>query len=185
MHWHRFVAIGFPLALHTRIKEGTPPDSTLTEFSKAICSFCNPDDTDHPTSEAFRHARLLASEGIASTLVQIALTKAGEESNKYKPVLVDIVRGIKCLAANDDICKKLLLEGTVTLCIDLWKTFEGMNELIVALAGLLRQMSQCDPVKHAIVSQGGAETLTRYVVCLLAFFHCSKHLFVLQRNPKQ
>lgn len=148
--------------VHARIKDGNPPDSTLMEFSRALCSLCNPDDASYPTSDAFRHARLLASEGIAATLVDIASTKVGKNSGLYQPVLPDILKGIKSLAANDDICQKLLQQGTVTLCIELWRSYEGIKELIIAAASLLRQMSQCDPVKHAIVNEGGADLLTRY-----------------------
>lgn len=138
----------------------------MIAFSRAIYSFCNPDDPVPPASQAFRHARFLASEGLANTLVDIVrqLFSAGYTKEQWDlsgAASAEALKTIKSLAANDDICQKLSQEGCVLTCLKLWRGYEDVSKAVVSASSLLRQLSQCDPIKHEIMEEGGADLLCR------------------------
>lgn len=152
--------------IHHSIQQQSPEPTTLIAFSRAIYSFCNPDDPVPPASQAFRHARFLASEGLARTFVgkvEQLFSEGFTKDNwdKYGTAAVEALRTVKSLAANDEICQKLSQEGAVLTFLKLWKSYEDVSKAVASVCGVLRQLSQCDAIKHEIMEDGGADLLCR------------------------
>ncbi|GMH37306.1 hypothetical protein BSKO_05179 [Bryopsis sp. KO-2023] len=162
----RFVDLEFPFKLHDWILKDSVPDSTVVAASHAFISFCTPDDPIPPATHAFQHARLLSSHDIGKTLMRIIAKKFPDGSSDQQwgqsgESIAEMLKAVKCLAANDDICKNLLEDGGVEACLRIWRGCEGVGFAVATVSGLLRQMSQSDAVKQAIMSSGGAEILPR------------------------
>lgn len=63
---------------------------------------------------------------------------------------------IRCLAANDEICKEICEASGVEVCMELYKTSSSSSEIIKTLNNAMRQLACSDLVKQTIMSLNGA-----------------------------
>lgn len=166
----RFVDLGGVASALTHLRRHAtqlPPD-TLADLVGLVKAVLTPDDDRPMTSKAFQHARLLWSD-LQAVPVMMAALKAALEATQQQgasggatEACVCVLKAVRGLAANDDICKELTDMGGVTACLDVLKGPLVANpEVCTAVLGCLRQLAGSDSVKVSIAEQGGINLVLR------------------------
>lgn len=135
-----------------------------------IAPLASADDASQPSSSAFSNARKLAQSGVSAALVNSLRVVWDGVANQHEggvprgngkemnDVTCHLCMGLKLLAANDEICKDMVLEMKLLdlLFVILKSSLAALADnpaspqLMASSMALLRQMMASDHVKHSI-----------------------------------
>lgn len=108
------------------------------------------------TCSAFSNARVLARDGVGSSLLELLHHLWKEEQIKEEvSVACQICNSIRLLAANDEICKDMVDRGVLQVLLlvikhSLGELSNGKPDLTVSSMALFRQLLASDTVKSAL-----------------------------------
>ena len=132
-----------------------------------IVPLASADDTSQPSSSAFANARKLAQSGVSAALIESLRAVwdgakeegAGKDScsrQQVDAVTCQLCTGLKLLAANDEICKEMVMDMNalglifVVLKSGLVALADSRPDMMASVMALLRQMMASDYVKNSI-----------------------------------
>eukprot|EP00898_Chlorokybus_atmophyticus_P000992 jgi/Chlat1/1894/Chrsp145S00774 len=159
-----FVYGGAAPALVAAVNTWTQRDKTCETAQPLIHSICDAivgitsdDDQNAMASKAFAHARELAKEGAALSLLAALRVATGAGSEGLSTDCIStICNALRKVAANDEICREIASAGGVEELLGLLADKARTEPLLARDAlGLLRQLAGSDAVKGAVTTFGG------------------------------
>eukprot|EP00210_Caulerpa_lentillifera_P007274 g6956.t1 len=132
---------------------------------QVLASLTTPDDPETSASQTFMHARLLSQQKFHVRVLTILQSETSKPTNdQNSDVIVHGLDAIRCLAANDEICKEICEANGIEVFMELYKSSSSSPELIKAVNNAMRQLACSDVIKHRVMSLDGASIISQLLM---------------------